>query len=67
MKERLHLRGELIGGHTRITVFCNGANCGQLTMSEKEAIYFHHVVTMSVYARPSEVITSGTWDTEDKE
>ena len=62
---RLHLRAdEANGTHTKVTVFMNGQNCGQLCMSEEQAIYFHHTVTMSHYTKPGEVISSGKWTKE---
>jgi hypothetical protein len=66
-KGRIHLRGEYNGHHTKISVFCNGVNCGQLVMTPDEAIYFHHVVMMSTYARAGEVISSGIWDADPEE
>jgi hypothetical protein len=59
---KLHFRADEANGyHTTITVFANGANCGQLRMTESEAIYFHLLVTMSTYSKPGEVISSGKW------
>jgi hypothetical protein len=66
-KGRIHLRGVYNGPHTKITVFCNGVNCGVLVMLPEEAIYFHHVVMMSRYAREGEVISSGIWDADPDE
>ena len=61
-KSRLHLRADSANGeHTKITVFSNGGNCGQLTMKEEEAVFFHDIVMMSMWARPGEVRTSGIW------
>lgn len=68
MKERIHLRADSADGiHTWITVFCNGANCGQLCMAEEEALFFHQVVLMSTYAREGEVVSSGRWTKETQD
>ena len=65
IKARLHLRAdEANGKHTKITVFSNGANCGQLTFDENEAVFFHHCIAMSRYSQPGEVISSGKWTKE---
>ena len=59
---RIHLRAdEANGQHTRFTVFCNGANCGQLCMRESEAIYFHDALMFSRYPKAGDIITSGEW------
>lgn len=63
IKSKIHLRADSANGaHTKITVFCNGANCGQLTMTEEEATFFHHTVMTSTYPKFREVISSGVWD-----
>ena len=62
-KMKLHLRAdEANGEHTKVTVFFNGANCGQLIMRQDEAIYFHQLVMMSGWKKPGEVVTSGKWE-----
>jgi len=43
MKEAIHLRFEPSTGHQQITIFCDGANCGTLTMKPEEATWFSHV------------------------
>ena len=60
---KIHLRAdEANGTHTKVTVFMNSANCGQLTFREEEAIFFHGLVTRSKYLIPSDdVVTSGKW------
>jgi len=60
---KLHLRAdEANGTHTRFTVFMNGANCGQLCMSEDEAIFFHEVIMRSSYwLKTDEYYSSGHW------
>ena len=64
-KAKIHLRADSANGtHTRITVFMNGANCGTLCMTEEEAVFFHHVIGMSTYSKPGEVISSGKWTKE---
>jgi hypothetical protein len=63
---KIHLRADYADGtHTKFTVFCNGANCGQLCMTQEEAIYFHHIVMLSKYLRHAEVKSSGKWTKEE--
>ena len=65
---RVHLRAdEANGTHTRVTVFMNGGNCGQLCMREEEAIFFHETFMRSKYKTPEdEIVTSGIWFKEKK-
>jgi hypothetical protein len=65
---KIHLRAdEANGEHTKVTVFMNGANCGQLTMREDEAIFFHEVILQSNYRIPGdEMYSSGIWTKENK-
>lgn len=60
---KLHLRADEANGmHTTFTVFMNGGNCGQLTMREDEAVFFHHLVLQSSYLLKSDnVYSSGKW------
>ncbi len=60
---KLHLRADSANGeHTRFTVFMNGANCGQLTMREEEAVFFHDLVILSgAKLKTDEIYTSGRW------
>ena len=60
---KLHLRADKANGtHTRFTVFMNGGNCGQLCMTEDEAIYFHDVILHSNFRIPEdEIYSSGKW------
>ncbi len=66
---KVHLRADSADGtHTKFTVFMNGRNCGQLCMTEKEAIYFHEVVTRTSYKiEDDEILTSGHWFKEGGE
>jgi len=66
---RVHLRAdEATGEHTKFTVFMNGGNCGQLCMKEDEAIFFHHLVSLSGYRIfIDEIISSGVWTKEDSD
>ncbi len=60
---RIHLKAlEANGTHTKFIVFMNGANCGQLTMSEKEAAFFHNTVMYSGWSKKGEVMSSGNWE-----
>ncbi len=53
---------EANGRHTKFTVFMNGANCGQLIMTEEEAIYFHERFLRSGYHVPEDdCVSSGKW------
>ena len=60
---KVHFRADEANGvHTKFTVFMNGANCGQLTMSEDEACYFHEVFVRSTYLMPEdEFMSSCKW------
>jgi hypothetical protein len=60
---KVHLRADSADGtHTRFTVFMNGANCGQLCMTEKEAVFFHDALINSNWLlKRDEVISSGRW------
>ena len=59
----VHLRGdEATGKHTRFTVFMNGANCGQLCMSEEEAFFFHDTILRTPYRLSEDLLRStGEW------
>ncbi len=63
---KLHLRAdEANGEHTKVTVFMNGGNCGQLCMKEKEALFFHEILMTSTWSLPKdEIISSGKWTIE---
>ena len=55
------------GRHAKFTVFMNGANCGQLTMTIEEARFFKNVVCLSHWhlTRPGhDVWAEGPWDSE---
>lgn len=66
---KLHLRADSANGvHTRFTVFMNGANCGQLCMTEEEAIFFHEIVIRSKYKiEKDKVYSSGRWFAEKED
>ena len=65
---KFHLRAdEATGTHTRFTVFAKGANCGQLCMTEEEAVFFHDMMTRSTWTHRGEVVTSGVWVKEKGE
>jgi len=56
---------EANGVHTKFTVFMNGANCGQLCMTEEEAVFFHQVVMFSGWINETdEVFSKGCWINE---
>jgi hypothetical protein len=61
------LRGdEADGVHTKFTVFMNGIDCGQLTMTEEEAVFFHEVVIRTKYLTSHDkVMSKGIWMKEE--
>lgn len=63
----LHLRADKANGeHIRFTVFMHGANCGQLCMTEEEAVQFHEIIMQSGYKLTDDNIrSSGKWFKED--
>lgn len=64
---KIHLRAdEANGTHTKFTVFMNGADCGQLCMSEEEAALFEGIVIHSNFRIPGEdeYYSSGHWTKE---
>ena len=64
---KIHLRADSANGsHTRLTIFMNGARCGQLTMREDEAVFFHHTIMQSNWIREGEAVSSGTWERGQK-
>lgn len=65
---KLHLRADSVTKlHTTFTVFMNGANCGQLCMSTKEALFFRHRVLLGDYeSLDEEVTSSGAWTREEE-
>lgn len=66
---KVHLRADSADGtHTKLTVFMNGANCGQLCMKEAEASFFHDLCIRSTWASQQfgdEVYSSGIWMREE--
>lgn len=66
---KLHLRADSANGaHTRFTVFMNGANCGELCMTEEEALFFHQIIVTTNYKLPQdEIYSSGKWFVEKGE
>lgn len=64
---KLHLKADSADGiHTKFTVFINKANCGQLCMLEKEALYFHDLVLRTRYKiEEDELTSSGRWFKEE--
>ena len=63
---KVHLRADEANEvHTKFTVFMNGANCGQLCMTEKEALHFHDIIIRSNYKiAGDEYYASGRWFVE---
>ena len=66
---RTHLRAdEANGTHTKFTIFMNGGNCGQLCMTEAEALYFHARFMRSEYRiAEDECVSSGYWSKKKEE
>jgi hypothetical protein len=63
---KIHLRADSVNEtHTRITVFIDGVNCGQLCMLGEDAINFHHTIAFSQWDRKREFISTGKWHKED--
>jgi len=59
---KVHLRAdEHNAEHTRVTVFCNGANCGQLCFRNYEATQFHQIVAGGCGKDVDEFVSSGKW------
>jgi len=60
---KVNLRGdEANGTHTKFTVFMNEANCGQLCMTEEEAIFFHDALLRTTYKIPEDnLYSTGVW------
>ncbi len=63
MRMKVHLRAdEATKQHTKFTVFMNEKNCGQLCMSEEEAIFFHDTFMFSQYKTSEDsFVSSGVW------
>lgn len=66
---KLHLKADSANGkHTKVTVFMNGVNCGQLCMLEKEAIFLHDIIILSNHKiKEDDVYSSGKWTLEKEE
>ncbi len=59
---KIHLKAiKANGTHTTINVFINGANCGELTFREDEAVFFHDALMHSKYLKSNEILSSGIW------
>ena len=53
------------GAHTRFTVFMNGANCGQLCMTDPEAVAFYMIVQNGCHSKLDEFLGKGKWQPEE--
>lgn len=58
---------EANGTHTRFTVFVNGANTGQLCMSEDEACSFYQIVSCGCVRGIDEFLGKGHWMKQPEE
>ena len=60
---KIHLRADSADGiHTKVSVIMDGVDCGQLTMPEESAIFFHEVLIRSTYKLPEDkYYSSGHW------
>lgn len=60
---KIHLRADAADGtYTKVSVIMDGINCGQLTMPEESAIFFHEVLVRSTYKLPEDkYYSSGHW------
>ena len=52
---------EANGVHTRFTVLINGANCGQLCMSDDEAIAFYAITLNGIHRGFDTFTGKGHW------
>uniref|UniRef100_A0A6M3L5L1 Uncharacterized protein n=1 Tax=viral metagenome TaxID=1070528 RepID=A0A6M3L5L1_9ZZZZ len=59
MKEAIHLRFDQSTGHQKLTIFIDGANCGELTMKPEEAIWFHHICARGCAVLDMSFLSSG--------
>ena len=41
---RVHMRFDGTDSHTRVSLFVNGAHCGELVLRPVEAIWLHHIL-----------------------
>ena len=58
---KIHLRfNESNSEHTRVTIFVNDANCGELCLRTSEVGSFHQIVSMGCVGRDDEFKSSGT-------
>lgn len=59
----IHLRANLADGNfTKVSVIMDGFDCGQLTMPEESALFFHEVVMRSTWKLPADKFySSGHW------
>jgi len=48
-----------VGGHAHVTIFMNGANCGNLTLRPAEAIWLNHILQKGCEALKFKFIASG--------
>jgi len=67
---KIHLRADCYNPrHTRITVFLDGANCGQLCMPNEDAGNFHQIVSLGCVTGVDEFLSTGRWGdvSEDQE
>ncbi len=65
---KVTLRGdEANGHHTKFTVFVNGANCGQLTMTEEEAVAFYMIISNGCHKDYDTFLGQGRWEKEGGE
>ncbi len=65
---KIHLRSDGANGrHTRVTVFIDGANCGQLTLLEKDAIALHLILMNGVNPVFDSLKSSGEWVKEGRD
>lgn len=61
---KIHLRADSANGvHTKVTVFLNGANCGQLTMGDAEAVNFLQIIELGCASTTGidELRDTGRW------
>lgn len=64
---KIHMRFDASNAeHTRITLFINGANCGQLCVRTDDAVHLHMVLAYGLNMPEDEFVSSGrVWGAED--
>ena len=64
---KLHMRfDDSNAQHTRMTIFINGGNCGQLCVRTDDAVHLHMILAYGLSLPTDEFVSSGrVWSKED--